>query len=284
MIGPEERRCLHWLAKRRLSGRGCVVDAGSFLGASTLCLAAGAAAGGRRDFRGGPLVHAFDYFEVVEGYVGASITRDVRPIAVGDSYLDIFLAQTRAYADLIRAYPGDFLAHRWDGAPIEILFIDIAKTADLGAHAMGQFLPSLVPGRAMLIHQDYFHCWHPHIHIGMEFLDDEFVLVDEHVSYQSRVWQLAKPIPAEKIARLAAYDLTSAERLTLLDRLIAKSSPLSRPMIEVVRLWQLCLDADLDMARAEANTLRRRYDVAGSNTIWARQIPEIEAFITERGS
>ena len=98
MIGPEERRAYYWLGRNRLSGAGCIVDAGAFVGASTFCFAAGAADGGRRDFRGGPLVHAYDYFKVVDEYVGNAIARDFRPIAAGeeitfdygDEYFDLF--------------------------------------------------------------------------------------------------------------------------------------------------------------------------------------------------
>src|SRR5262245_52061951 len=101
MIGPEERRCYYWLGQHWLSGRGCIVDAGAFLGAWTRCFAAGAAAGGLRSFGDDQLVHAYDYFMVVDDYVGAAIARDFRPIKRGESYLDIFAAQTGAYADMI---------------------------------------------------------------------------------------------------------------------------------------------------------------------------------------
>jgi len=281
MVGPEERRCYYWLAKHWLSGQGCIVDAGAFVGASTLCFAAGAASGGRRDFNGEPLVHAYDYFEVVDEYVGETISRDFRPIKPGESYLDIFAAQVGFYIDMIRAYPGDFLSHRWRGAPIEILFIDIAKTSELCAHAAGQFFPSLIPGRSMVVQQDYFHCWHPYIHIGMEFLDEEFDLVDEHVAHQSRVWRLARPIPPEKIARLAAYDLGREERMALLDRLIEKSSPFSRPMNEVVRLWQMCLDGDQDKAEAEFARMNEAYRFEGRCELWAQQALQVKAAIAK---
>ncbi len=277
MIGPEERRCYYWLGKSWLSGRGCIVDAGAFLGASTLCFAAGAAAGGRRDFNGDPLVHAYDYFKVVDKYVGEAISREFRPIAPGESYLDIFATQTGSYADMIRAYPGDFLERRWSGAPIEILFIDIAKTSELCAHAVAEFFPCLIPGRSVLVHQDYFHCWHPYIHVGMEFLDEEFELIDEHVPHQSRVWRLARPIPAEKVARLATYDLSKQERIALLDRLVEKSSDLSKPMNEVVRLWQRCLDHDFDAARADLSRLREEYGIDSRSDLWAKQALEVEA-------
>jgi hypothetical protein len=282
MIGPEERRCYFWLGKNWLSGRGCIVDAGAFVGASTLCFAAGAAARGRRDFSGRTLVHAYDYFKVVDEYVGEAITRDFHPIAMGESYLDIFEVQTKSCADMIRAYPGDFLEQRWGSEPIEILFIDIAKTSELCAHAIREFFPHLIVERSVLVHQDYYHCWHPYIHIGMEFLDDEFELADEHVPHQSRVWRLQRPIPQEKIDRLARYDLTKDERMGLFRRLIEKSSPGARPMNEVARLWQMCLDGDYDVARDDLKRLREDYAIDWRRDLWAKQALEIEAQIKKR--
>ena len=94
MVGPEERACYYWLGRNWLSGKGCIVDAGCFVGASTFCFAAGDADGGQRSFDGGKLVHAFDYFKVVDKYVGEAISRDFRPIAEGQSYLDVSQSQT----------------------------------------------------------------------------------------------------------------------------------------------------------------------------------------------
>lgn len=36
MVGSEERRCYYWLGKNWYTGKGFIVDAGAFLGASTL--------------------------------------------------------------------------------------------------------------------------------------------------------------------------------------------------------------------------------------------------------
>ena len=284
MVGPKERACYYWLGRNWLSGKGCIVDAGAFLGASTFCFAAGAADGGHRDFKGRPLIHAYDYFKVVDKYVGEAITRDFRPITSGDSYLDIFEAQTATYGDMISTHPGNFLSHQWQGDPIEILFIDIAKTANLNSHAIAQFFPHLIPGRSVLVQQDYFHCWHPYIHIGMEYFDDEFELIDEYVPHQSRVWRLKKKIPAKKIVRMATYDFSKEDKLALLDRLIEKSSESARPMNEVVRIWQLCLEKDWSAADTAMKAFRKIHDLEAAKLLWARQAIEVEALIAKANS
>lgn len=281
MIGPEERRCYFWLGKNLPTGNGCIVDAGSFVGASTLCFAAGAAAAGQREFNGRKIIHSYDYFQVVDQYVGEAITRDFRPIKQGESYLDIFEKQTAAYNDLIEAHPGNFLSHRWHGDPVVLLFIDIAKTAELNAHAIGEFFPSLIPGHSVLVHQDYFHCWHPYIHISMQFLNDEFELLDEHVAHQSCVWRLTKPIPEEKIDRLRKYDLTKEERLQCLDQLLGTSSLFMRPMIQVVRIWQQCLDKDWDAAAHDMAEFRRNFNLEREKALWAKQAITVEQYIAK---
>lgn len=276
MIGPEERRCFYWLAKNRTTDKGCIVDAGSFIGASTYCFAAGAAAAGRERFGGEPIVHAFDYFQAIDAYVAEYIRKNVRPIEAGESYFDVFESQIAPHRGLVKAYKGDFLSHRWSGLPIDVLFIDVAKTAALNAHAISQFFPALEPGRSVVVHQDYFHCWHPYIHIGMEFFGDAFELVDEHVQHQSRVWRLVKPLPADKIARMGAYDLGRDERMALLDRLVETSSEHSKPMMEVVRMWQRCIDKDFEGAVRDMARLRSIYGVDGRPELWFRQAVTIE--------
>lgn len=278
MIGPEERRCFWWLARHCASGEGAIVDAGAFVGASTLCFASGAAAAGIASVDGGKPIHAYDYFAAIDAYVAQAISKKFRPIAQGESYLDIFQQQTAKYASLIEAHAGDFMQARWSGAPIDILFIDVAKRAWLNCHAIAEFFPSLVPGRSIVVHQDYFHCWHPYIHISMEFFGDSFELVDELVLHQSRVWRLAKPLAPEKIARMKAYDLSREERLTLLDRLIERSSPVCRPMMEVVRLWQICLDKDYDGVATELARLRQVYGIDGRHELWCRQALMVEKY------
>ena len=279
MIGPEERRCYWWLARNWLDERGCIVDAGAFVGASSVAFADGAAAAGRRAFQGRPILHAFDYFSVVDAYVEQTIAASFRRVPMGDSYLPIYERQTAAYRDMIAIRAGDFLTQRWDATPIALLFIDLAKTPALNGHVVAQFFPHLLAGHSLVLQQDYFHCWHPCIHITMEYLKDHFDLVDERVDYQTAIWMHTAPIPREKIDRVSRYDFDAAERLVLLDRLSGRSSPAMRPMIETAKLWQLCLDESYDAARHQLGAIDEAYGLQGNGALWARQALEIEALI-----
>src|ERR1700722_6335934 len=130
MIGEEERRMLFWLGRYFYSGGGVIVDAGAFAGASAFCLAAGLS---RSPFAGSPFARilSYDLFKAVDGYVAQAISKDFHKIELGDSYLDVFRYQTALYSTLIDARQGDFLSASVPNESIEILFVDVAKTAQL---------------------------------------------------------------------------------------------------------------------------------------------------------
>jgi hypothetical protein len=166
--------------------------------------------------------------------------------------------------------------------PIDLLCADIASSESLSAHAVSTFFPHLVPGRSVVLQKEFNHCWHPEIHVSMEYLADEFELVDELVEHQSRVWFLARPIPAEKLRRLAERDLGADERIGLLDRLVERSSPRCRPMMELVRVWQRVLDGDLDRAAGDLRSLHARFDQSRVPGLWVSQAAEVESRIARR--
>jgi hypothetical protein len=112
----------------------------------------------------------------------------------------------------------------------------------------------------------------------MEYFGDAFEIVDELVLNQSRVWRLVKPLPAEKIARLRDGALGKDERMALLDRVVAQASAQCRPMMEVVRLWQRCLDEDYDAAKLDFAELDGKYGYRSRHEIWAKQAIEVNRY------
>jgi hypothetical protein len=273
MLGDEERRALWWLGRHHATGEGAVVDAGAFLGASAFCLASGAAAdpvpAKRRR-----LIHSYDYFSAIDDYVAQFITEKFRPTSAGDSYLDIFEWQTGRYKEYVTAYSGDFLQHKWDGQPIEILFIDIAKTPELNSHLIKNMFSCLIPEKTVVIQQDFYHCWHPHIHISMEYLREYFEMVDGCVLWQSRIYRCTRPIPDAAIAELAAYAFSADEKRALLEAAADRESGDMKAMIETARLWQVLCDGDLDRFAHDEAAFWRRWP-RGSGALWARQMGEL---------
>jgi predicted O-methyltransferase YrrM len=280
MLGEEERRLLYWLARYNFTGDGSIIDAGAFIGASAFCLAAGAA--GNPNISAKPVIHSYDLFVALDQYVADSISRDIRPLALGQPYIDIFNAQNAEHLDSIKTYSGDFLNHLWDKTPIEILFIDIAKTQELNSHILREFFPYLIPGKSIVVQQDFYHVWHPYIHVTMEYLSDYFEVIDQHVLHQSRVYRLTRKIPQEEIDRLARYDFSLEERNTLLKRSAESSNSPTREMLETIVIYDALISGDKALYESALAEFRLRHPKFESETpLWAIQATEVISYASK---
>jgi hypothetical protein len=274
MLGPEERRMLFWAAAAGYTGAGVLVDAGAFAGASAFCLAAGLS---RSAHRGAPCarVHSYDLFVAQDEYVREAIGASFKPVESGGSYRDVFEFQTALYRDLIEVHEGDFLTQPVPDDRIELLFVDVAKTAELNDHVLRQYFPRLIPGRSLIVQQDYYHAWHPYIHIAMERLKIYFELVDPWVHHQSRVWRLTRPIPESELSAAASAGVMPDEGARLLDAAAAADEGDTAQMVKVVKLWHLLSHGERDAAAAFAGTLPP--PGAGGDALWARELASIRA-------
>lgn len=270
MLGPEERRALHWLGKNYFSGNGLIVDAGAYVGASAFCLASGVASNRKVD-KSQPVIYSYDYFKAIDDYVIEDISANFRSIQKGEEYLDLFLAQTKKYKALIHPIAGDFLATKWNDGAIEILFIDIAKTSELNSHLIREYFPHLVPGRSLLIQQDFYHCWHPYIHITMEILRDHFELLDERIESQSRLYLYKNKIPDDKINLIADYNFSPQQRLGYLDDYVTREHTDNRAMAKVVRLMELMNQGQRDAAVAAYKDIVKGYNSENQQILWRVQ-------------
>jgi len=153
MLSTEEKQYLTWLTKEKYEGWGAIVELGTWLGSSSASLAEGL-----RQRQLTSKIHSFDLFRWEE-YMAAVHESDLKS---GDDFLSLYLKQTAEYAPWIEAKAMDFINCSWDGGPIEILFIDSAKTWDLMNAILEAFGPHLVPGRSRVVLEDfryyYAHC------------------------------------------------------------------------------------------------------------------------------
>ncbi len=235
MLGESESRAFYYLAKDAFTGEGTIVDGGSFLGRSAVCFATGLRANPRHRPQH-DRIHCFDLFRVPdEGSVEflrryAGVTR-----AVGDSTRDIFDGQVADVRELLEVHEGDFHTVVWQHQPIEILLVDIAKTRSLGQRVVASFFPDLIPGRSLVVQQDYHTPWLPHLHVVMEFFAPWFELVLPRVD-DTAIFKLIAPIPPEALARAAAYEFQPAEEADLMDRAIARLPEADRSGVELARV------------------------------------------------
>ena len=120
------------------------------------------------------------------------IKQNFRPLQQewGDDFYDIFEYQIGKYQEFVKPHRGDFMLEKWNGSPIELLFIDLAKTKDLHDHIVEQFFPSLVPAQSLVMHQDFYFSWLPYIHTYMQYLSHRFEVVDPLIPSASRLYLL----------------------------------------------------------------------------------------------
>jgi hypothetical protein len=220
MLVPDELRLLHYLAEERYSGEGAIVDAGCFLGGSTVALADGLRRNLRR--RGHDeekLIHSYDRFEIEGWTIGSFFSASAQ---AGESFKPLFDRNVKPYASLVEVHPGDVRLSPWEGSAIEILFIDVAKHWTVCDWLTWQFFPHLIPGKSLVIQQDYlYHHWVAWIHVTMEFYSDYFEYVCD-TDVNSVVFLNTKPIPAEVLREKTVESLTTAEKIELMDRAAAR--------------------------------------------------------------
>lgn len=216
MLVPDELRLLHHLAGNYYSGAGVIVDGGSFLGGSTVALADGLRRNPRRHRAGDAKpIHSFDRFEVEDWTRGVFFAEEMK---AGASFRPQFEKNVEPYADLIEVHAGNVLDHSWNGGPIEILFIDMAKHWKVCDWITWQFFPHLIPGRSIVVQQDYlYHHWVGWLHVTMELYADYFEYVCD-TGVNSVVFLNTKKIPESVLRPNSVESLTLDEKMALMDR------------------------------------------------------------------
>ena len=58
--------------------------------------------------------------------------------------------------------------------PIEILFVDVAKTLALSGKVLTEFFAPPYPGKSIVIHQDFYHPTAFYLPVVMNFLRESF--------------------------------------------------------------------------------------------------------------
>jgi SAM-dependent methyltransferase len=220
MLVPDELRLLHYLAEERYTGEGAVVDAGCFLGGSTLALADGLRRNlRRRGVEEEKLIHSYDRFEIEGWTIGSFFPKSAQ---AGESFRPLFDRNVAPYAGLVEVHPGDMRRWPWQGGPVELLFIDVAKHWTVCDWVTWQFFPRLIPGKSLVIQQDYlYHHWVAWIHVTMEFYSEYFEYVCD-TGVNSVVFLNTKRIPEGVLREKTVESLTTAEKCELMDRAAAR--------------------------------------------------------------
>jgi hypothetical protein len=217
MLSYDERALLHWAARDGFGAAGTIVDAGCFLGGSTLPLGLGLTR--RAIERGGAgrgtRIHSFDLFRIGEERERVYFEDDF-PFEVGARTVDLFERNVAPVRNLVTVHEGDI--NRLDGwsDQISLLFIDIAKSWDTNDTVASQFFPRL-DADAVVIQQDLVHFGHPWCALTMELLGDHFEFLG-YVPFSSAVYRVISPVPREKIPTKLLQRLSADESIELIER------------------------------------------------------------------
>jgi hypothetical protein len=214
MISLKERALLYDITLNYFQNKGCVVDGGSFIGASTLCLGMGLKNKGIDK----QVIHSYDKYVMTSGQHKKFITS---PDDEGRDFLEEFQTNIKEISSLVKIYQGDLLEQMPPEEKIEILFVDIAKTPRLNDYIVESFFPLLIPNHSLIIHQDYlWSAWNGWVHCTMEYLSDYFEKIDNTPS-GSVVFLYKKEIPREKLIN-TFKGRTKEEIITLHKQAISK--------------------------------------------------------------
>lgn len=216
MLSILEIALLYAVARDHYTGEGEIVDGGPLLGVGTNALAQGLAENQRVASKASR-IWSFDL------WLAQGMGRCVEGVGTQTgSVFEEFLRVNHDYRHQISASPGDLLAMTWRPKPIEILFVDIAKSLELNAYVLKHWFTRLIPGRSILLQQDfvYFDQWW--IAVTMEYFAAEFDRLG-FVFGATAYYLCTKPVSNEKITAFLA--LGPQDHLALLERAIAKAPP-----------------------------------------------------------
>ncbi len=211
MISPNERAFLEFYAKSLYSGKGEIVDLGTWFGASSYALARGLSSN-RNVTEKKKRIHAYDpfYWEAsLDPHVAG--TRFEGLLSPGDDYQHVFNEFLQPYSEFIVA-TGDISKHGWTGKPIEFLFIDAMKNPWVTIDILKFFYPYLIPGKSLVVYQDFDHYLTPWIHLLIYRYRDYFDFVHYIPPSGSIIFRLRKAIPTEMLGiDLAAIGTKEAD-------------------------------------------------------------------------
>jgi hypothetical protein len=230
MLWPKEKRVLYYLGAKLYSGIGDIVELGCYVGLSTSCLARGVADNARITNKQ-KRIHTYDWFQFLD-HPPYNESMNKLGVAVDQNLVNIFITNTRPWASMIDLHQGDLLEQSWIGQPIEILFVDAAKTWQLNDHIVQTFFPSLIPGYSYVAHQDYLYWHNPWVPITMEWLGDCFEVVD--CSATTVTFKLIKPLPIGRL-RQGVRGLPNAAKIALMDRALARAHGPAKPILMVTK-------------------------------------------------
>lgn len=199
----EESQLYHWLGANA-AGFGATVDLGAFAGGSAARLLSGLTSSGVPHH-----VHAYDRFTADAKARARHLSPGGVALAEVDDILPLAQRLLQPWARHFTLHRGNILHQDWHGGPIELLAVDAGKTTGVTDHIARTFYPALVPGRSIVIHQDFLHAQQPWLCAQMQGLAAHFLPL-AHVARDCVVFLYTADIPKEVLEAARTDTLTDA--------------------------------------------------------------------------
>jgi hypothetical protein len=171
----------------------------------------------------------------------------------GESFRSEFDAHVARFDIPHDVFEGDVTELGWSGGPIDILFLDLLKSPEINDAVTRDFFPSLLPGRSVIVHQDYAAHYIPWVSIAVELMWDCLTLVD-WMEWGSHVFLVEREPPQVEVATL---DLDT--RFALLQRAIDRADGWVRGMLELSRTALIVERDGPEAGAADAAMVADRY-------------------------
>ncbi len=207
MTTREEQDFLRAYGRNQFTGAGAIVDLGSWLGSTAIPLAQGLS----QNPSATGVVRAYDLFrweDWMEPFA-QELTGRFKP---GDSFLPEFKRRLGPSERWVETRPGDLHKASWHEGPIELLVVDAMKTWSLCSAISRVFFPHLIPGRSLVVHQD-FKFWACHwIHLVTYRLRSYLKIERDLEQSSTTVFRLEGAIPEDLLSRdYTPADFSTAE-------------------------------------------------------------------------
>lgn len=235
MLSERELSLLYVLARDYAVGDGAIIDAGCFLGGSSAALLAGIR--DRTEPWAGPPVASYDRF-LIEEYTLDQYFAGAPNARVGASFRGRYDRNMEPFDAPHEVYDGDIVELGWHGGPIEVLFLDVLKSWRINDAVLHTFFPNVLPGRTVVVHQDYGWGQLPWLHITVELMRDSLRWLDA-MPWGSHVFLVEREIPERLLEISVERDIPTEEKLVLLDRAIARGDGGSADMVTLSKAAML---------------------------------------------
>jgi hypothetical protein len=196
----EQDYCARY-GRKEYTGSGEVVDLGCWLGSTTISLLDGLTQNSTF-VDAGKKLYAYDLFLwfnwMNESAVGTNLAGKYKE---GDSFLAEFERRTARYSTKIEVHAGDLIEIGWNGKPIEFLLVDAMKSWDLANGIQRHFYPALIPGKSIVLQQDFGYYSAPWIHALQWKLRDYFQFHEEIPGSTSVAFRLVTSLPSELLEK-----------------------------------------------------------------------------------